>query len=240
MDIFWFIIFLVLFIYFISMILRFSFHDFPDKSQYIESYELNTGDIVGVAYNNQAGAFVGSFTNSPWVHTATIWVDPETSIRYVLEGAIYNQKKYKNFHIIPFASWINVNRYNLIGFNKYHGPPIDHTKMRECFKEIENDLKLEGFNYTWYKFLLDREYTDLIDKNYRYTCFEMTIFLGQQCGIYDKYKHFSSFFPCDVMNNNIKCCEGVYYDKTIRIVQNPNEAKLLANDRKLFPDFWKN
>ncbi len=42
------------------------------------------------------------------------------------------------------------------------------------------------------------------------------------------------------MNDNIDMVPGSSYSKTIMVRQNPFEYKLLKEDIKRFPEFWKN
>lgn len=234
------VIFVFFIVYVITMILRFSLCDFPKKVRYIEPYEMKTGDILCISYNNIAGALVGSMTYSAWVHTGMVWVDPITNIRYVLEGAICKQKQYKNFYKIPVSSWLNLNKNSLIGYKSYNGPPVDPYKMIETFNSFTKDVKLEGFSYTWFRFLFKDRYEKVSDYGRKYTCFELTIILGQECGIFKKDRKYSSFFPSHVVNNGIETEKGCYYSDVIQCHQNPMEMKLLSIDRQRFPEFWNN
>lgn len=233
-----FLLWLILLLYLISMIVRFSAPDLPYEAKYIEPHEMNNGDIVCVSYNNLAGAFVGSFTHSVWVHTGMIWVDPETEIRYVLEGAIYGQKEYQGFFKIPIVTWMNINRSNLMGYKKYHGPALDPDLMIKTFEPFIADSKLEGLNYSWIRFLYSSDYKPHKHKSI-YTCFESTIILGQEIGTFARKKRYSSYFPKDLVNGTIHYNEGVYYSDTVQIHMNPCEKSLLFRDMGLFSSFWK-
>lgn len=221
------------------MIIRFTLCDFPYKVRYLEPYELKTGDILCISYNNPAGVFVGSLTASAWVHTAMVWVDPETNIRYVLEGAICRQEAYKHFYKIPVLTWMNMNRESLIAYKAYNGPEIDAEKMMKTFEPFMKDVKLEGFKYTWFRFLFNDPYEETRSYDRKYTCFEVTIILGQECGIFKKNKKFSSYFPKHVVNDLVETEEGRFYSKTIECKLNPLECNIHLFDRKRFKDYWK-
>lgn len=218
------------------MINRFSVNDFPNDIEYIEEYDLKTGDILCVSYNNIAGAFVGSFTHSAWIHTGLIWVDPKTNIRYVMEGAIYKKKEYKHFFKIPFITWYNINKRNVCGINKYSGPEIDAVEMDRQFARFSQS-KLEGLNLSWGKYLRDEPYSG-DNQNKKYTCFESTIVMLQRMNIYKKDRVHFSYFPSNVVNNEIPLEDGIKYSKTIQIKPNPYTMKLLddelrRNDKKI-------
>lgn len=221
------------------MIIRFTLKDFPTSVRYIEACEMKTGDIVAVAYNNHVTFTVSSMTASAWIHTGIIWVDPETNIRYVLEGAICRQKRYKQFYKIPVATWLYLNRGSLIGYKRYNGPEPDANKMIEVFNRISKNCKLEGFNYTWFRFLFRDNYENFEKLKKKYTCFEITIILGQESGIYKKNRSYHSFFPCDIVNDNIDMENDAFYSKVIQCHQNPAEAFLLKEDKQKYKDFWK-
>lgn len=228
------VIFIVIVLYLISMINRFSAPDLPETIMYAEPHKMNNGDLLCVSYNNAAGAFVGSFTHSVWVHTGIIWVDPITNVRYVLEGAMYGSSEYQHFFKIPVATWLYINKANVMGYKKYHGPELDSYVMMECFKPFEKHTKLEGLNVGWLRFLVNRKYKDPRVKS-RYTCFEVTVIMGQLLGIFSKEKHFSSYFPRDVVDGYISCCDEIYYEPTIQIALSACDKSLFFADMLNFP-----
>lgn len=232
------LIFLMI-IYLITLVLRSTLNDFPSNVRYIDAYEMKTGDIVCISYDNLPGAIVSSMTNSCWTHTGMIWVDPKTNIRYVLEGAICRQAEYKQFYKIPVETWMNINRCSTLGYKSYVGPPVDAEKMINTFEPIMKFCKLEGFRPTWLRFLFNDRFQELTTLKKRYTCFETTIILGQECGIFLPEKMYSSYFPSNIVNDQIKMPKGTYYTKVVQIRQNPLQQQLLLNDMKKFPEFWK-
>ena len=234
-----FAIFIVIIIlYLISMILRFSMYDFPQCAEYLDPENAKTGDIVCVSYNNIAGAFVGSLTHSCWVHTGMVWVDPETNIPYVLEGAIYRCKFYQQFYIIPLSSWMYINKNNLMGYKKYFGPELCPYKMIESFKPFIEKTKLEGLNPYWIRFWINHEYEERIAGS-KCTCFEATVMLGQAMNIFGKKKLYSSYYPCDIIDDNIELEKGVNYSRTIEIKPYDSEKNLVKEDMVNFAAYWQ-
>lgn len=229
----------ILILYLISMMRRFTVDDIPDEVRYIDVSEMNTGDIVCVSYNNTAGHFVESFTGSCWIHTGIVWVDPRTNIRYIMEGAIYGKSNYKHFFIIPVPTWMNYNRNNLVGFKKYSGPKLDEMKMALEFSQFAKNSKLRGLDATWLAYLFTFPYKDENVKHY-HTCFETTILMCQKMGIYKKDKHYSSHFPCDIVNDNVSYEKNISYSKVVQIKLNSFTTKLLLCDMQKNPNFWKN
>lgn len=221
------------------MIMRFTIDDIPNEIKYIDVSEMNTGDIVCVSYANMAGKFVGSFTRSCWVHTGIIYVHPVTNIRYVMEGAIYGKSVYKHFFIIPVETWMKFNNRNIIGYKKYFGPKLDEMKMTCIFAKFVKYSKLRGLDPTWLQYLITQPYKKENVKNY-HTCFETTVIVLQEMGISKKTQHYSSYFPCDIINDNIEYEENIKYSKTVQIRLNPFITKILINDMKKNTKFWKN
>lgn len=232
------VVLILLVIYLIGFINRSTTYDYPYKCNYAEINEMKTGDLVCAAYYNIAGAIVTSFSQSIWSHTGTIWIDPITSIKYVLEGAIYRHKKYNHFFKIPIETWLYFNRKSLLGYKKYHGPQIDSNYLWQKFEWMVNNCKLEGFNIFWARFLLDKEYYEYTRKD-KYTCLEATIILGQEAGIYKKNKIYCSYFPDHVVNNKISLCKNIFYDLPIQISLNPTDLMLIKEDIMINSKFWK-
>lgn len=223
----------------ISLINRNDANDYPNECMYADASEMNNGDIVLVSYTMPAGAFITSFSRSIWSHTGTIWVDPKTNIRYVLEGAIYRYKKYRHFFKIPLETWLFFNRKFLIGYKKYHGPQIDSEYLWSKFEWLNKSCKLEGFNIFWSRFLVNKEYYEYT-KHKNYSCLEGTVILGQSAGIYKKDKIYCSYFPGDIANNKINLVDGVSYDLPIQIAIHPTNSLLFSEDLVYHIEMWKN
>ncbi len=231
------ILFLVLVM--INLVNRTYADDYPDNSEYIDSTEMNNGDLVCVSYNNVAGAFVTSFSKSIWSHTGTIWVNPKTQVRYVMEGSIYKTKKYQHFIMVPLETWLFFNKKSLLAYKKYHGKPIDSNFMYSIFKPFNIECKLEAMNVLWSRFLFERDHYEYA-KNDRYTCIEFTVILGQELNIFKKDKIYCSYFPDHVVNNKIPFCEGVSYAAPIKIRIQLTDLVLLRDDIQIHSKFWKN
>ena len=225
-----FVIFAVLLI--IAMINKYSSHDEPVEIIHIDKEDLKTGDLIGVAYSNIAGAFISSFSNSIWSHTGVIWVDPSSNIVYILEGAHYPLKEYKGIIRIPFDIWYRYNGCFILGLKKYYGVPIDQLKMISLFEKYEGKVQLEGLNPSWGRFLMNTSYYS--NKcNKTYTCFEITIRLLQDLNIYKKEKLHSSYFPGDIMCNRIPYENGNYFPVK-RFFLTPTINRLIKLERSNF------
>lgn len=213
--------------------------DYPNEGKYVNSCDMQNGDLVFCSYNNFAGSFVTSFSGSIWSHPGMIWVDPETDVRFVIEGAIYSHKEYKHFMKIPIETWLSFNHKSIIGYKKYLGPDIDSEIMRSIFEPYFNNSKLEGFSVSWAKFLLDKEYYEYGHQN-KLTCVEFTSILGQELNIFKKDKIYCSYFPDHMANDKIELMPGVFYGKTIITKAQIIDDYILKKDKEKFIDFWKN
>ena len=141
-----FIIIVLAILYLISFTVRSTTIDYAIECQYLDMREFNNGDIVCVSYYSPAGVIITSVSHSIWSHTGTIWVDPVTNVRYVLEGAIYRLEKYRQFFKIPLETWLFFNKKSTLGFKKYHGPEIDSDFLWSKFEWLSKDCLLEPFN----------------------------------------------------------------------------------------------
>jgi len=233
------VVILLLILYLIGLVNRATADDYPLTADYIEAADMQNGDIVCVSYNNIAGGFISSWSASIWSHTGTIWVDPETNVRYVLEGAIYRHENYREFFKIPYETWLYFNRKSLLGYKKYNGPPIDSHFMWNKFEPYVKCCKLEAANIFWARFLVERDYYEY-QKNHKYTCIEVTVILGQESEIFAKDKIYCSYYPGQIVNNQIKCVPGVYYSEVVKIKIQPSDLMLLTEDIKNNTHFWKN
>ncbi len=213
--------------------------DYPESIENINALEMNNGDLVCVSYPNIAGAFVSCFSKSIWSHTGTIWVDPKTNVRYVVEGAIYRHKKYQHFQKIPLETWLFFNRKSIIAYKKYKGPPISSEYMEKVFEPFIKNCKLEGFNIFWARFLVQKPYYEYAF-NSKYTCLEFTIILGQELGIYTKKNIYCSYLTNEIVNNGIEFCPGISYSKPIQITCQYPDLVFLKEDIKNNKKFWKN
>ena len=214
----------------IAYIHQYTSFDEPIQVIIIDPQELKTGDIVGVGYDNLAGRFTSSFSRSVWSHTGTIWVDPQTNIVYVLEAAIYPDKKYQHAMRIPFDKWYNYNNRFILGLIKYSGPPLNPYTFIKAYSRFENKVNLEGFNISWSRFLSEKSYFKS-QTNKTYTCYEITVLLNQDLGIYKKEKLHTSYFPRHIMNGKIPCENGHSYQSVKRFFLTPGTHRLYELER---------
>lgn len=233
-----FVIFLLI-IYLYSFIIRATLEDYTDEAIYLDSTTCNNGDLVFVSYYTPAGVIISSVSRSIWSHPGIIWVDDKTGIRYVLEGAIYKQKKYRHFYKIPLENWLYINKRSTLGYKKYTGEPLDSKYMIEKFDSLMGDCKLASFDVFWARFLIDREHYEY-SKNEKYTCSEGVVILGQEIGIFEKDKIYCSYLPGDLANDNIKLCKNSSYSKIVEVCQHPSERISIFEDTFFYKNFWKN
>jgi hypothetical protein len=214
-------------------------NDYPLEVEYLENINLSNGDMVFVSYDNFSGKFISAFSSSIWSHTGIIYIDPVTLVKYVLEGAIYRHKTYRHFFKIPLECWMYFNRKSLLAYKKYNGPLIDSNFMWRNFEQFIKNCKLDSLNIFWAKFLFERDYYEYANSR-KYSCFEVSIILAQNIGIYKKEKMYSSYFPEHMANNKITLSPGVSYDNLKQIKLNLVDSLLIQEDILNFPDFWKN
>lgn len=226
-------------LYLIGFIYRSTMDDYPDTAMYVEPGNFNNGDLVFVSYSSLAGGIISSFSASIWSHTGTIWVDPKTNIRFVLEGAIYRHKKYQQFFKIPLETWLFFNKKFLVGYKKYFGPKIDSAFLWNKFEWLNKNCRLEGFNIFWSRFLVNRDYYEY-SRLPKYTCLEATVILGQDAGIYEKDKIYCSYLPGNIVNDEITYTNGTSYSKPTKISLDPTRMSLLLEDLKTQKTYWEN
>ena len=229
---FFFLLFIIFaFLLVVAMINKYTSHDEPVVNEHIDPYDLTTGDILGVAYPNLAGAFVSSFSGSIWSHTGIVWVDPDTGRPYVMEGAVYPDARYQGAFKIPFNRWYRYNRGFILGIKKYIGTPIDARNFNECFKKYEGKVNLEGFNMSWGRFLVNKKYYEhKLCKTY--TCYEINIMHLQSAGIYKKERLQSSYFPDHIMNGYIPLEDGAKYKNTVRFFIEPCTYAIMQYEKR--------
>ena len=214
----------------IAMINRYTSFDEPDQVIYLDKCDLKTGDLLGVGYSNHAGMFVSSFSNSVWSHTSIVWVDPKDGCVFVLEAAHYPILEYKGMIKINFDIWYSYNCKFILGWKKYSGKGIDPVILNTVFEKYQKNVKLEGFNISWGRFLLDRDYFET-KCNKTYTCFEMTIRILHEIGVYKKEKLHCSYFPKDIINGYIPYEKGHSYERVKRFFLTPCLNKLMLLEK---------
>ena len=234
-----FVLILLFIVYLITFINRATLDDYPEEGEYLDINKCNNGDIVCISYNNFSGAFISSTSRSIWSHPGFIWVDTDTNIRYVLEGAIYRQDKYRHFFKIPLKSWLHINRRSIMGYKKYCGEPINSEYMMSKFDWMIKQCKLASFDVSWAKYLIDKQYYNYAVSD-RYTCSEAFVILGQELGLFKKDKIYCSYLPGDIINDKIKLLDGVNFMPVIQIFIHPVENMMILEDKVFSKNFWKN
>lgn len=221
------IIVLFLFILLLAVLNTSLCDDKPNDCEYIDISSLRTGDIVGTSYNRINGYFISAWSKSSWSHTGIVWRDPLTNIPYVIEVCRYRDDKYKGFIKIPFITWMKYNKKACKGLLRYKGEDLDPVKLKAKFDSFKGS-RLEGFNVGWKRFLTKKDYDYDLGRSEgdseRYTCFEVTIILLQDAGVYSKEYSPCSYFPGSIMNRHVKTINGNYYEKVkeIKLIKEGN------------------
>lgn len=229
---------LLVILYMCSFIIRSCLDDYPGVGIYLNSNECNTGDIVFCSYYTPAGVLISTISNSIWSHPGFIWVDEDTGIRYVLEGAIYKQTKYRNFYKIPLENWLFINKRSMLGYKKYTGKPIDSKYMLSKFQWMIDECRLGSFDPLWARFIINKQHYEY-SRNEKYTCSEAAVILGQETGIFERDKIYCSYLPGDLANGYIKLTKDASYDNVVEILQHPTERLSILEDSFFNKTFWK-
>lgn len=172
------------------------------KSKSIQ--ELNTGDLLFVKYDNSLGYFMRFWSNSPWTHTAMVYRAPDDNL-YVMETA--NYRKSKGVLFMPIQKWIKLNQKCEISVMHLSTPEsYDRNLILKSFEKIKNK-KLDTFNINWLRLLRKTPYQNL-KNNENITCYEMIVYLLQDGGIAQKEFSPSSYFPTNIIQNQLNLNNG--------------------------------
>jgi hypothetical protein len=180
-------------------------NDLPKRTHNLDFNSMNTGDILGVGYTHPFGWFVKAWSCSNWSHTGIVWRSPDDGQLYVLEAAIYGDV-YSGVIKIPIVSWLRFNRKSHIGISRLKGKPIDPIALINAFEVRKKYVKLESYNWKWYRLLLKKPFFE--ETRSMYTCYEIVVSVLQDVGVVSKKYACSSYFPCDIMSGNIDLCKG--------------------------------
>lgn len=183
-----------------------------EKSTY---NDIDTGDILIVAYQGMPnGWFIRIFTHSIWCHTGMAFRDSDGDL-WVLEAANYSKER-NGFFFVPFEIWVSINKNQSISYIKYNGPKINTNKVLEVYNEFK-DIKVEGLNIGWLRFLQYDKYRHITADNKLFTCYELTITMLHRLAIIKKDIACSSYFPRDIAYRKFNTEEGVSYSELMGI-----------------------
>ena len=186
-------------------------NDVPIETQELDISSLKTGDILGVSYNHPFGWFVSSFFSSIWSHCSVIWKDPSTGQLYVLEGGNYD-KQYRGIVKMPISTWLKFNRKSYLGLSRIN-KEVDANKLIESFNIHAKYMKLDSFNYKWYRLLYKQDYFK--QDREKFTCYEMLITILQDADVIEKKYACSSYSPSEIMEGELDFCDGYYLEPPV-------------------------
>jgi hypothetical protein len=202
-------------------------NDIPIETEEIDIDSLKTGDILGVCYNHAFGWFVSSWFHSSWAHCSVIWKDESNGQIYVLEGGNYD-KEFRNVVKMPISTWIKFNRNSHIGLARIN-KEIDSKKLIETFNLHAKYMKLDSFNYKWYRLLYKQDYFK--QERDKFTCYEMLITILQDVEVVQKKYACSSYSPSNIMEGELDFCEGYYLEPPVCLdVSKYNNLRLSEDD----------
>lgn len=178
----------------------------------ISDVKMNTGDIVGVSYSKSFGFFVSAWSNSIWSHVGVIWKDPRDMSLYVIEAAYYREPL-QGVICIPLNLWLQINKRSVLGYRRLSGD-LDSNRLYNAYQN-RRETSLDTFNTQWYRLLWKRSY--FVNHAPESTCYEFVIRLLQDCGVMRPMYEASSYFPGDIMNQDLELSLGYRYSETFQI-----------------------
>jgi hypothetical protein len=215
----WIIIYVVIILtlIFVIFIIRLLLaEDYPDKIEQLDLSNIQTGDIIGAAYQRSHGYFVSFWSASIWSHVGLAWRDPITQDLFVLEAAVYKDRRYRGILKVPILDWIRFNRKGYMGVTRLirtkNSPPIDPIKMIQIYQGLQK-LEIDSFNWGWTRLLFKTPYTP--ERMTHYTCYELTVLMLQEIGVVAKKYRSSSYFPGDIMSGNLDFVLGYSVDPIV-------------------------
>lgn len=180
----------------------------PTQDKTLNHKQLNTGDLLFVKYTNSLGHFMKFWSGSPWTHVAMVYVDSNRKV-YVMETA--NYRHHKGVLFLPYEKWLKLNKNCVIGVKQLIAPvEFDRNILLTEFEKLTMK-KLDTFNISWVRLLTKKPYKSL-DEQQNITCYELVVNLLQESGIAKKEFSPSSFFPKNLIDNDLELNSGFYFD----------------------------
>jgi hypothetical protein len=210
-----------------------SFFDLDNSSNFDN---LDTGDLVFVAYENTLGYFMRGYMGSAWTHVGMIMRYKDEL--YVLETADYRSvrvpvkspiKSYNNsgiehttwkyaknngIMVLPFENWKSLNKNHTITFKKLQTPKHwDKVILVKEFLKIQEEnldtFEVGSCNFRlWSKFIWRSKYKNRLNKKSNITCSEMIARIYQKSGVLKKIYEPSSYYTNDFIDGNIELEQG--------------------------------
>jgi hypothetical protein len=213
------IVLVILILFFILYRITTASNELESKNS-VNIYDLNTGDLIFVEYNNSLGNLMRVWSGSKWTHISMVYRDYKGDI-YIMETANYPRPIYKSEYIkhkgvlfMSINNWLKYNSKRNMAVLKLNTPDrFDRNILLNNFEKIHNK-NLDTFSIKWLRLLFKNKYTHeetILRENI--TCYELIVFLLQESGIAMKNYSPSSFFPNDIIKGNLLLNENFSFDK---------------------------
>jgi len=195
-----------------------------------EYNNLDTGDLIFVAYENTLGYFMRGYMGSAWTHVGMIMRYKDEV--YVMETSDYssvrnpiNSKDYLDWKyakksgvmVVSFEKWKSLNKKHRITYKKLQTPEdFDRRVLLQEFLKIQEQnldtFEVGGCNFgLWSKFLWRKSYKNSKNINIpksNITCSEMIAKIYQDSAVIKKTYDPGSYYTKDFKEGNIEMESG--------------------------------
>lgn len=203
-----------------------SIFDLENTNESFENIEnnLETGDLVFVAYNNTLGYFMRGYMGSSWTHVGMI-MKHENKL-YVMETADYSSvksldknqtkdlTKNNGILVISFETWKSLNKKHTITYKQLQTPKdFDRRVLIREFLKIQ-EAKLDTFSVgmnVWSKYIWRRRYrksSNLNQEKSNIICSELIAKIYQNTAVIKKKYDAGSYYTKDFIENNVEMESG--------------------------------
>ncbi len=189
--------------------------------------DLDTGDLVFIAYENTLGYFMRGYMGSAWTHVGMIMRYKDEL--YVMETADYSSSmnpikskdssewkytKKSGVMVLSFEKWKSLNKKHKITYKKLQTPEHFDRRVliREFLKIQEQNLdtfEVGGCNLRlWNKFLWRKSYKNRYIPKSNITCSEMIAKIYHASDVIKKVYDPGSYYTKDFIENTIEMESG--------------------------------
>jgi hypothetical protein len=176
---------------------------------------LDTGDLVFVAYKNTLGYFMRGWMGSAWTHVGMI-MKYENKL-YVMETADYSSSNLvKDFSknngvlVIPFETWKSLNKKHVITCRKLQTPEdFDRRVLIREFLNIQ-EANLDTFQtggcnlHLWNKHIWKKSFDSSSKNDSNITCSELIAKIYQSGAVIKKKYDPGSYYTKDFIEDAIE------------------------------------
>jgi hypothetical protein len=225
-------IIIICFVLLMGTVRIFTSNDFKMETEELDPSTIETGDILCVGYNTIFGNFVRLWSHSVWTHVGLAYKDPTGAI-FVLEACHYPDRN--GILKVPLSVWIgwNKNAYLCVKRLRTIGDAkLNVEALLTEFKRYE-EIKLDSFNWQWYRLLLTKKYQEPKMLSQHYTCYEVALNLLKAVGVVRKDYASSAYFPGDIVWGKFSTNPGFWYDHPVRLNAGIYASALKASHKPL-------